>query len=265
VNRRQLAHWLTRVRPMELAELLKKLLRIGHDEFEVDGRTWYLDPASDFGSRLLAEQTYEGEVTEALLSLLGPGDVFLDIGANEGWYSVRAAERVGAAGKVIAIEPQARLWPVILRNFQLNRLHNYRLMPYAVGCSEGFIEISVYPSVNTGASSLVSQPRTRAMRRQKAGILPLSRIAQICGISGARLAKIDVEGFELEVLKSAGDLLGRIEHIYLELHPRQLEALGQSTEEVERLLETSGYRKRQMTGVELWTFQAAGASPGRAS
>ena len=240
---------------MELAELLKRLLGIGHEEFEVGGRTWYLDPASDFGSRLLAEQSYEGDATEVLLSLLRPGDVFLDIGANEGWYSVRAAEKVGETGKVIPIEPQARLWPVILRNFQLNRLHNYRLIPYAVGCSEGFIEISVYPSVNTGASSLVSQARTRAMRRQKAGILPLTRIAQICGISGARLAKIDVEGFELEVLKSAGDLLGRIEHLYVELHPPQLQALGQSTEEVERLLENKGYRKRQMSGVDLWVLQ----------
>lgn len=259
----QLAQLLTRIRPMELAEFLKKLLRISYDEFEVDGRTWYLDPASNFGSRLLAEKTYEGDVTEVLLSLLRPGDVFLDIGANEGWFSVRAAERVGAAGKVIPIEPQARLWPVIIRNFQLNRLHNYRLVPYAVGSTEGFIDINVYPSMNTGASSLVSQGRTRAMRRQKAGILPLARIAQIHGISGARLAKIDVEGFELEVLKSAGDLLGKIENIFVELHPQQLQALGQSPEDVERLLEAKGYRKRQVSGIDLWTLQDADTSPQR--
>ena len=67
-------------------------------------------------------------------------------------------------------------------------------MPYAVGATEGFMDITVYPSVNTGASSLVSQGRTRAMRRQKVGILPLACIARIHGISGARLAKIDVEG-----------------------------------------------------------------------
>jgi len=255
MNRAQLARWLTRIRPMELAELLKKLLGIGYGEFEVGGRTWYLDPASDFGSRLLAEKSYEADATEALLSLLRPGDVFLDIGANEGWYSVRAAERVGEAGQVIPIEPQARLWPVIIRNFQLNRLHNYRLVPYAVGASEGFLEIHVYPSINSGASSLVSQARTRAMPRQKAGILPLARIAQLHGISRARLAKIDVEGFELEVLKSAGDLLGRIENIYVELHPEQLRALGQSPADVERLLEEKGYRKRQLSGIDLWTVQ----------
>lgn len=254
MNRARVARWLTRVRPMELAELLKKVVGIRYGEYEVGGRTWYLDPASDFGSRLLAEKTYEADATEVLLSVLRPGDVFLDIGANEGWYSVRAAERVGDAGRVIPIEPQARLWPVIIRNFQLNRLHNYRLVPYAVGAREGFIEITIYPSMNTGASSLVSQARTRAMRRQKTGILPLTRIAQIHGISGARLAKIDVEGFELEVLKSAGDLLGKIENLYVELHPQQLQALGQSPADVERLLEEKGYRKRQVSGIDLWTL-----------
>jgi FkbM family methyltransferase len=249
------AQFLTRVRPMELAEFLKKLSGITYGEYEIDGRTWFLDPASNFGSRLLADGTYEDEVTRTLLSVLRPGDVFLDIGANEGWFSVRAAEAVTETGKVLAVEPQARLWPVIIRNFLLNRRHNYTLIPYAVGTTEGFIDIIVYPSMNTGASSLVSQSRSRAMRRQKAGLIPLSRIAQIHGVSKVRLAKIDVEGYELEVLKSAGDLLGRgMENIFIEIHPQQLRELGQSPADVEQLLEAKGYRKQTSSGVDLWTL-----------
>jgi len=255
----QLAKLVTRIRPMELAEFLKKVLGIGYKEFQVGERSWYLDPASNFGSRMIEEGTYEQDVTGVLLSLLGPGDVFLDIGANEGWFSVRAAEVVGDAGRVIAVEPQARLWPVLLRNFQLNRIHNYQLVPYAVGQTEGFIEMTIYPSTNTGASSLVAQSRTRAMQRQKTGILPLRRIAGIHNVTDVRLAKIDVEGYELEVLKSAGDLLGTIEHIYVELHPHQLRALGQSVEDVTRLLESTGYQKRCISNVDLWTLKPAGA------
>jgi hypothetical protein len=80
------------------------------------------------------------------------------------------------------------------------------------------------------------------MPRQKVGIMPLERLAEIHHISGVRLAKIDVEGYELEVLKSAGDLLGeRIENVFVELHPAQLQELGQSIEDVERLLTSKGY------------------------
>jgi FkbM family methyltransferase len=252
------AHWLNRVRPVELAELLKRFTGSSYGEFTIDGRTWYLDPASHFGHRLLSEGSYVPEETSALLSQLGPGDVFLDIGANEGWFSLRAAERIGPGGTAVAIEPQARLWPVILRNFLLNRRHNYVLVPYAAGSAEGFTEILLYPSLNTGASSLVPQPRTRARRRQKAGVLRLDQICRIHGISKVRLAKIDVEGFELEVLRGAGDLLGRqIEHIYVELHPPQLKALGQSPDEVEDLLRTRGYRKRQVAAINLWSLPAA--------
>ena len=257
----RLARGLMRVRPMELAEILKKLAGITYGEHEIDGRTWHLDPASNFGCRLLAEKTYEPEVTHALLAVLRPGDVFLDIGANEGWFSVRAAEVVGATGRVVAVEPQARLWPVIIRNFLLNRLHHYTLVPYAIGAEEGFLEMAVYPSLNTGASSLVAQRRSKAMGRQKAGMLPLRRIAEIHGVSRVRLAKIDVEGYELEVLKSAGALLGSggIENIFIELHPPQLRALGQSPEEVEQLLKAKGYRRRSADGVDLWTHAESAA------
>jgi FkbM family methyltransferase len=259
----QLARLLTRIRPMELAEFLKKILGITYDEYQIEGRSWYLDPASNFGSQLLADKTYEHEATTALLSVLRPGDVFLDIGANEGWFSVRAAEVVGASGRVVCMEPQARLWPVILRNFLLNRIHHYTLVPYAVGTTEGFMEISIYPSMNTGASSLVTQARSRAMARQKAGILPLKRIVELHRIPKVRLAKIDVEGYELEVLKSAGDLLGsHIENIFIELHPQQLQALGQSPEDVEQLLESKGYRKRPSGGIDLWTYQDRTVSDG---
>lgn len=251
-------HWLNRVRPVELAEFLKGLIGVSYGEFSIDGRTWYLDPASDFGNRLMSDGCYEREATEAFLDLLRPGDVFLDVGANEGWFSVRAAEKVGATGRAVAIEPQARLWPVIIRNFLLNKLHNYLLVPYAAGSADGFTDILLYPSLNTGASSLVSQARMKARTRQKAGVLRLDQIFRIHDIPKVRLAKIDVEGFELEVLRGAGDLLGRqIEHIFLELHPPQLEALGQSPAQIEDLLRTRGYRKQQLAGVDFWSLSAA--------
>jgi len=112
-------HWLTRLRPLELAECLKKALRIRRYEIEEEGLRVWIDPVSNVGSRLLAEGTYEKKLTEALPHLLGPNLTFYDVGANEGWFSLVAARIVGPSGRVIAVEPQERLWPVILHNASL--------------------------------------------------------------------------------------------------------------------------------------------------
>ena len=244
-----------RVRPVELAELLKRISRVTYQDTALtSGRQWHLDPATEFGQRLLTEGTYDANAVAAFQQVLRPGDTFVDAGANEGWFSVMAAERVGPQGLVLAVEPQARLWPVINRNFLLNRLNNFVLVPFALGAAEGQTEVILYPSLNTGATSLVAGARTRYRTRQPIGILPLARLCEIHRLSSIRLMKIDVEGFEMEALKGAGDWLGRIEHIFVEMHPPQLQALGTSVEAVERLLQSRGYRPRQIGGVDFWSL-----------
>jgi FkbM family methyltransferase len=60
--------------------------------------------------------------------------VFLDLGANEGYFTVIAARRCGPSGHVIAIEPQPRLLPILEENIRLNELNknNVRLLNVAV-------------------------------------------------------------------------------------------------------------------------------------
>src|SRR4051812_36476144 len=111
---------LLRIRPVELAEFIKKLLRVSRIEAQIGTLRLWLDPASNLGSQLLLGGAYEVDFTERLSRILRPGDVFLDVGANEAYFSLLAAEKVGDSGHVYLMEPQARLWPVILFNFLLN-------------------------------------------------------------------------------------------------------------------------------------------------
>jgi hypothetical protein len=85
----------TRVRPLELAALLKRLLRIRRLETEAQGTKLWVDPASNFGTRVLHEGVYEQELTQALQTLLKPGQTFVDVGANEGWFTVLVGVRFG--------------------------------------------------------------------------------------------------------------------------------------------------------------------------
>lgn len=57
-----------------------------------------------FPSRALG--TVETEVQDALAELLRPGDVFYDVGANVGYFTIIAARLVGPEGRVVAVEPQ---------------------------------------------------------------------------------------------------------------------------------------------------------------
>ncbi len=136
---------LRNVRPMELAALIKWVCRITYRETQIGARTLWLDPGSNFGQILLTQGSYEPAMEAAIRGLLKSGDTFIDVGANEGYFSLVGGEAVGPAGRVIAVEPQARLWPVIIRNLSLNRRHNCTLAPYAVGVQEGTVDLILLP------------------------------------------------------------------------------------------------------------------------
>jgi FkbM family methyltransferase len=249
-----IAKLLLRIRPVELAEMLKGILRISYREVRVGERTFWLDPASNFGSRLIAEGSYEKDMSNYLSGLLKPGDVFVDLGANEGYFSILASELVGETGRAFAVEPQARLWPVILRNAMLNGRTNVILVPYAIGLAKGFIDLELYPSINTGASSAVRGLRRLNGRTQNTATLPMEQLLGDYGIKKAKVIKIDVEGFELNVLRSMGGKLreGVFDNILLEVHPGHLRRLGQSEDDVYSLLEQSGYRRVFSGEFEHW-------------
>jgi len=95
--------WLYRlllsIRPAQLADLAKKLCQIDRVEVQaLSGARFWIDPVSVFGLAMLENHEYEKPLTTAVTTLLNPGDSFVDVGANEGYFSVLAAQKVGAQG-----------------------------------------------------------------------------------------------------------------------------------------------------------------------
>jgi FkbM family methyltransferase len=142
------------MRPLELAVFLKWALRVKRMEVEARGIKLWVDPASNVGKRILREGNYEADLTAAFRELLRPGQTVVDVGANEGWFSMLAAKLVGPTGLVVACEPQERLWPAILKNIALNDFATVKLLPFAIGRERGIGEINLYPSLNTGSSHI---------------------------------------------------------------------------------------------------------------
>ena len=245
----------SRIRPIELAELIKRIWNPKRVITEGEGCRFAVDPLTNFGRRLLTDGQYEPDMTAAMIGLLREGDTFIDAGANEGWFSVIAARAVGSSGLAIAIEPQERCWSAIHRNFSINRMLNYRLIPYALGDCEGEIEMTLYPSLNNEASSLVSQRRSRHFARQKTQLIRLDSVVNALGIAFVKLLKIDCEGYELNLLRGGESLLakGIVDHVLVEIHPAQLAALGQREGELTDYLESFGYRTSKAGPLSVWS------------
>jgi FkbM family methyltransferase len=131
-----------------------------------------------------------------LLHFLRPRDLFADVGANVGSYSVLAGAAVGA--DVIAFEP-GEAFPWLVRNLELNSLRTAQARRAAVGATGGEVAF-------TSGSDTMN-------RIDPAGAVtvPLTTLDAACRERAPILIKIDVEGFEVDVLEGAGSLLARPE------------------------------------------------------
>jgi FkbM family methyltransferase len=131
-----------------------------------------------------------------LLHFLRPDDLFVDVGANVGSYSVLAGAAAGS--DVIAFEP-GEAFPWLVRNFELNGLRTARARHVAVGSTSGRVAFTV------GADTM------NRIDPAGAATVPLTTLNAACPERAPTLIKIDVEGFEADVLEGAGSLLERPE------------------------------------------------------
>jgi len=100
------------------------------------GKTFHVDLRDEIiGSSLLLEGVWEPEETSFVQKSLKPGMVFVDLGANIGYYTVIASGLVGSAGQVIAFEPEPRNFALLKKNIEANGCSNVVAENKAVGAS----------------------------------------------------------------------------------------------------------------------------------
>jgi FkbM family methyltransferase len=149
---------------------------------------------------------YEVAVQNAFVSLLREGDVFYDIGANVGFFSVLAGRLVGQAGAVHAFEPVPANASMVERNAQLNHLGNIEVFRVAVSNQTGKSEL--YLADHAGGAAL----KSAGVPPDLAGVIVVdtSSIDDHVNLRRMRppnVVKIDVEGAELEVLHGMLEVL----------------------------------------------------------
>jgi FkbM family methyltransferase len=246
-----------KVRPVELALLVKWFLRIKRFKYALsDGSAFYIDPISDFGLKLMKHNSYEYEMTNHICGILKQGDSFIDLGANEGFFSIVASRIVGNSGTVFSIEPQQRLWQVIIKNIEINGLTNVQLIPFGISSTPGEAAMNLYPTLNSGASSLAGSFNFKVSLKKirkaayTSSTIRLKTLDEVIPsyIKNIKLIKIDIEGFEYEALTGAKRLLetGVLENLLIELHPEALESMGKSKSSIDSLMAGYNYKGEEV-------------------
>lgn len=140
---------------------------------------------------------YEPRESRFVSRFLREGDVFLDVGAHIGYYSILAARRVGPTGKVFAFEPVPANVARLRENVRLNDLRNIQVMERAVASRSGVARLFI-PEVQ-GESGWASFFRDGSPVSVET--VSIDEFVRAAAIQRIRLVKIDTEGAELEVLR----------------------------------------------------------------
>jgi FkbM family methyltransferase len=231
------------IRPAPLGAVLKRLLFVKRCEASTEEGLFWLDPASYLGLRVLETGFYEPEMISTVKRFLSAGGTFVDVGANEGYFTVVGSKRVGPNGQVVAVEPQLRLQAVLERNLALNGCKNVVLEPVAVSDKLGHAVLHLAPGVNNSASSLI-RPTRYVLARETVSCATLEEIFDRCKIEVCDLLKIDIEGWEYEAVLGSPALFRdrRVKAVALELHPNLLARRGLDGGKIESFLVECGYR-----------------------
>lgn len=184
-----------------------------------------------------------------LKQLLRPGEAFVDIGANVGSHSIAIAKHFGGAVDVHAFEAHPRTFRYLQDNIQLNGLAHIKAYNTALGAEEGeveFLDETGIDDMNRVLSRGETHPRAVRVPLRRLDDFELYRLP-------IGVIKIDVEGYELFVLRGAERTVAQARFLYLEASDAHYARYGYTPQDLLELLSGWGwaiYRFPEPTVIE---------------
>ena len=195
------------------------------------------------------------EASERLFhkAFLRPGDLYLDVGANIGLFTLIASHCVGSTGKVYAFEPIASTFQCLLQNISLNRFNNISAHQLALSDAIGQAEMTISLDGFDGRNSLAMPTGGEKFTKETVALSTLDYFVADNQLAGKiTMIKIDVEGWENHVLEGAKTTLAAADAplLHIEFTEEALRTANSSSDELFQVVKRLGY--------ELFQFQAEG-------
>lgn len=222
------------------ARLLHSLCsREGERNTEVFGYQMKLE-LGDYIQRSIYLGTFEPSESAQVRKYLKPGMTFVDVGANVGYYTLLAASLVGPRGRVLAFEPSPYAFDRLVETITRNNLS--QVCAVQSGLSDGLGEGRLFlpDALGNHSPSMVPNGGGRPINVR---VRRLDDWLAEHEVDRVDLMKIDVEGFEPNVIKGAAKYIqrGRVRAILCEFNKYWLELNGSSPSQLYDLLTSSGF------------------------
>lgn len=188
-----------------------------------DGKEWYHDGAND---------PHWIEMKFVKENIMKEGDVVYECGSHHGCATIMLSQWVGEKGKVLTFEPNPVNYEITKININNNNNNNVEIINAAVGAENGEVIINTTSS----NSSIVTKESTKS-NVHKVKMINLDSLPE----PRPNVLKIDVEGYETDVLKGAKEILKLKPCLAIEIHAEQLHKYNTSVDEVFDLIGKDNY------------------------
>ncbi len=231
---------------------------------------FYCDISEHIGSQIYWQGFYSVKELLILEKILKPKMFFVDIGANQGEFTVFAAKRL-TEGKVISFEPVSTVFEKLEKNVDANNFKD-RVDLIRKGLSDKNTTAEIYTEPGKSEDGTVNQglytihrTDTRSMIQETIELIRFDDFVDSYSLSCLDVMKIDIEGSELAVLRGAKQALEKFKPIILiEVNKLTSEAAGYQATEILDYLTSLGYyfkvilsdgKTQPITSEELSEFQ----------
>lgn len=181
---------------------------------------------------------FKDTAQDNLFKLCKPGDHVIDVGTNIGW-TVLNFGRLTQTGKVVGFEPDPFNHQVCKKNLSLNSIKNIQLLQFGLGDRESEVQMEVRTPGNRGGNRIAPTTTNNSVPVQ---IKRLDSVEEVKLLGIIHLIKLDVEGYELHVLRGAVNLLRKHKPtLFIEVDDHNLNDQGDSAQSLIVFLEELGY------------------------
>jgi FkbM family methyltransferase len=224
-------------------------LSFGHDlpVVSTTGARLVIDPFDYIGHAICFGGGYEPLSLALACQIMRDGGVFLDVGANFGLYSCCVGMQPGV--ECIAIDANPAAIVRLQENMRLNVGARITPVVGAVGNERSLVELMPHDCGNLGTGRVAKIAESPSRARFRVPCIPLSELLAELGVGPIKLMKIDVEGYELQVLRGLDfNSVHAPSHIIAE-HKAVVASSG-DLDVIFHLLTASGYKPFTITGEE---------------
>jgi len=226
----------------------RKILRQGHVTNNLMGHRLTFSILDSQEIARAEDMSNEHVFIQQVLDSLQQDDIFYDVGANIGVFSLLVAKHGLQRGvRVHAFEPEPRNHGQLLKNIEINDLSG-SIQTHQIALGEETSTLCLYVQEGTGAGQHSLIERQEDSEKITVEVETADAMSDRLAAKPT-IMKIDIEGAEMMALKGMKQMLtaGSLRDLFMELHPSQLEQQGITIDDILEYLASFGYKPKGLS------------------